>query len=72
MKIIIQAKTKSKLEKIEKIKGNEFKVWVKEPPVKGRANEAICKILAGYFNASPSHVKIISGALSKHKIVEIK
>jgi uncharacterized protein (TIGR00251 family) len=71
MKISVTAKPKSKEEKIEKIGECEFKVSVKEPPIGGRANWAITRVLAEYFKVSPSRVTIVSGATSRHKIVEI-
>lgn len=71
MKIFIQAKPNSKEQKIEKIDDSHFIVAIKEPPVRGKANEAIIKVLADYFNAAPSQVKIISGHTSRHKIISI-
>lgn len=71
MKIFIQAKLNSKKQRIEKIDDSHFIVAVKEPPIKGRANEAIIKVLADYFNLSPSQVKIISGYASRRKIILI-
>ncbi len=72
MKIIVKAKPNSKIELVEKIDNLHFEVSVKEPPVKGMANEAVRKALADYFKISPSRVSIIAGHASKSKIVEIK
>lgn len=74
MKIFVQAKPNSKEEKVEKILigGQEsYRVYVKEPPVQGRANAAIIKLLADYFKVSPYKVGIISGHASRQKVVEI-
>jgi len=71
MKIFIKAKPNSREEKIEKIDEQNFVVSVKEPPVKGKANDAIRNALAVYFKTSSSSVKIISGFASKNKIIEI-
>lgn len=71
MKIFVTAKPRAKEEKVEKIGENQFRVWVKEPPVRGMANEAIAKALAQYFGVSPSQVRLISGFSSKQKVVEI-
>ena len=49
-----------------------FVVRVKARPEKGKANEALIKVLADYFNTPPSLVKIVSGHTSRHKIVEIE
>ena len=72
MRISVKAKTNAKKELVEKIGDKEFVVSVKEPPVDGRANWAICRAVADYFGVSPSRVNIISGQSAKNKILEIK
>ena len=78
MKISIRVKTKSKQEKVEPAHGRgkqlsekDFTVFVKELPIEGRANDAVIKLLSGYFMVPKSNIKIISGHKSKNKIVEI-
>jgi len=71
MKIFVKAKAGAKEEKIEKLSGNIFYVAVREPPVKDKANKAIVKALAGYFQISPTQVEIITGRSSKQKLFEI-
>lgn len=71
MKINVKAKPNSKEEKVEKIDENNFVVFVKEPPEKGKANEAIRNALAVYFKIASTRVKIVSGYSSRNKIVEI-
>lgn len=71
MKIFVKAKPKAKIERVEKIDNENFVVFVKEPPVKGRANKAIIKALAEYFKVPPVNVKIVSGYTSKQKVIEI-
>jgi len=71
MKIFVKVKSRAKQEKIEKIDDANFKVWVKEPPEKGRANRAVLKILADCFDTSQSNIKIISGNTSRLKIIEV-
>ena len=72
MRISVKAKTNAKKESVEKLSDNEFVVSVKEPPVDGRANWAICRSVAEYFGVSPSRVSIVSGQSAKNKILEIK
>jgi len=71
MRISVKAKPNSREEKIEKLDDSSFVVSVKEPPVQGQANEAIIRALADYFNVSRSQVRIISGWISRQKILEI-
>ena len=46
-------------------------VSVKERAIEGRANEAVIKLLAEHFKVSRSQVRLISGATSKRKVIEI-
>ena len=71
MRIFIKAKPNSKEELVERVDENHYVVSVKEPPVKGKANEAIRNALAMYFKTGSSCVKIISGYSSRNKIIEI-
>jgi len=71
MKIFVKVKPKAKEEKVEKIDDINFKVFVKQLPEKGRANRAVIKALADYFNTSQSNIQIISGSNSRLKIIEI-
>jgi uncharacterized protein YggU (UPF0235/DUF167 family) len=71
MRIFIKAKPSSREEKVEKIDELNYVVSVKEPPVKGKANEAIRNALAIYFKTGSSCIKIISGYSSRNKIIEI-
>ncbi len=72
MRIFVKAKPNSREEKVEKIDESNYVVSVKEPPVKGKANEAIRNALAVYFKTGSINVKIISGHSSRNKIIEIK
>ena len=71
MKIFVKAKPGAKKELVEKVDANNFTVAVKESAKEGRANWAIERALAQYFNVSPSQVRIISGRTSRQKMVEI-
>lgn len=71
MKIFLKVKPKAKVNRIEKVSENIFHVLVKEPPKKGRANEAVVAEIAKYFNVPKVLVKIISGGTSRNKVIEI-
>jgi len=71
MRVYITAKPSSKHEKIEKIDSTHYAVSVKEPPSEGKANNAIIKALAEYFAVPKSFVIIVSGQLSKQKVIEL-
>lgn len=71
MKFLVHAQPNAKAERIERIDDGSFLVAVKEPPVKGRANLAIAKALAGFFGVAPSRVRLKSGFSSRNKTFEI-
>lgn len=71
MKVIIRVKPNSHQEKIEKTE-NGYLIFVKEPPVDNRANQAVIKVLANYFKTPKSRISILSGLKSKQKVIEMK
>ncbi|KKU91075.1 MAG: hypothetical protein UY23_C0004G0020 [Candidatus Jorgensenbacteria bacterium GW2011_GWA1_48_11] len=71
MRISVQAKPNAKIEKIEKVSETEFLVSVKEPPKEGKANQAIGRTLAEYFQIPFSNVRLVSGFSSRQKTFEI-
>jgi uncharacterized protein (TIGR00251 family) len=48
-----------------------FDIYVKEPPDKGKANKAVIKFLAKYFDVPSSSFSIIKGHKSKIKILTV-
>ncbi len=79
MKIFVKAKPRAKhFDKaqckegsVEKIDDTHFVVAVKEPPVEGRANAAVVRVLADFLNVAPSRLRIISGHTTSQKVIEI-
>lgn len=49
-----------------------LKVAVAAPPEKGKANEAVCELLAEHFHVSKQAVRILSGQGTSRKRVEIQ
>ena len=73
MNISVKAQTKSKRnEVIGPDDSGLYTVHVNTPPVDGKANSAICALLAKHFKVSKSAVSVVRGHTSKLKIVEIE
>lgn len=72
MKIFIAAKPSAREGRVEKTDDTHFIVSVKEPPVQGKANRAIIKALAAYFNVPAWRISITSGHTSRQKIAEVE
>lgn len=49
-----------------------LKIKLTTPPVDGKANEEMIKLLAKHFKVSKSSIEILKGKTSKNKVVEIK
>lgn len=71
MKIFIKVKPQSKNNGVTKVDETHYLVQVKAPPVEGKANEAVVRVLSDYFNVPKSHVRILKGNQGKQKVVEI-
>lgn len=71
MKVFVKAKPGARESKIEKIDEAHFNISVKEPPINGRANAAIIKLISEFFNIPQANVRLLSGFASKNKIFEI-
>ena len=41
------------------------------PPVDGRANKALCKLIAGVVGVPPSRVSVVRGEKSRDKVVRV-
>ena len=71
MIITVHAKPASRVTSVEKVDDTTFVVSVCEPPVQGRANEAIVRALAQYFSVAASRVRIVQGHTARFKRVEV-
>lgn len=47
-------------------------VRVAAPPVEGRANDALCKVVAKALGVAPSRVRIVRGARSREKTLSVE
>ncbi|MDI9643242.1 MAG: DUF167 domain-containing protein [Archaeoglobaceae archaeon] len=70
MKITVRVKPNAKKIGVEKV-GEEYVAFVRAPPIEGRANAELIEVLAEYFKVPKSKIRIVSGARTKKKIVEI-
>lgn len=52
--------------------GRELIIGVDAPPVKGAANEKLVEIITDWLDIKNKQVDIISGATSRHKIINIE
>jgi len=70
MKIKVRVTPNAKTEEIVK-EDDRLLMKVKEPPREGKANKAVIRLLADYFNISQNHIVISSGSKSRDKVIEV-
>lgn len=71
MRIVVEAKTHAREQKIVQKDENTFIVYVTIPPVEGKANKQIIKLLSKHLKIAPSCITFVSGETSKQKVFEI-
>ncbi|MTJ06542.1 DUF167 domain-containing protein [Anabaena sp. UHCC 0204] len=67
----VKVKPNSKQQKIEELADGSLNVHLKSPPVDGKANEELIKLLAKKFDVPKSSIRIKSGTTSRQKLIEI-
>jgi hypothetical protein len=63
---------RAKRDEIVGVEGDAVKIRLNAPPVEGRANEALVKFLADIFKIPRSHIEIVRGETSRHKVVRVR
>jgi len=71
--VLIKIKTHpgSKKEKIIRKTEDSLEIWLKEKPIENRANKALINLLSDFFKIKESKVRLIRGAKTRNKIIEI-
>ncbi len=70
-KIWVRVKPNSRCESIELMSDGTFKLSVTAEATDGKANEAVCKLLAEKLYLRKSDVRIVSGKTAKIKQIEV-
>lgn len=68
MRITVDVKPGAREDSVEKTDDGHYRVCVKAPPRKGKANQAVLKLLKKHFG---KQVMLVSGATSTIKIVDV-
>ncbi|MCD6472035.1 YggU family protein [Candidatus Aerophobetes bacterium] len=71
--IIFKVKVQPKASKngIAGLYQDSLKIRLTAPPVEGKANKALIDFLSGWLGVKKSRLKIVSGHLSKIKLIEV-
>lgn len=63
---------KASRDQIVGLHGDAIKIAITAPPIEGKANSHVQKLLATLFAVSKSQVELVKGDISRHKQVLIK
>ncbi len=72
MRLTVKVTPGAKHERVERIDTSQLRVAVTEPPQEGRANAAVVRAVARFFDVPASAVRIVHGATSRSKVIEVK
>lgn len=70
-RIAVHATPKASREEVAGWRGSELSVRVTVAPEDGKANAAVCKVVARALGVAPSRVKVVRGEASRHKVLEV-
>ncbi|MFA5962130.1 MAG: DUF167 domain-containing protein [Parcubacteria group bacterium] len=71
MRIYLKVSPRSSQNSVEKISEGEYRVRLTAPPVDGKANDALIKILAEHFGVAKSFITIVGGKSTQRKMVDV-
>jgi uncharacterized protein (TIGR00251 family) len=71
MRVSVKVKPNSKQPRIERETDGALTVYLKSPPIEGRANEELIERLAAHFGVPKSRIRIKTGLASRTKLLEI-
>ena len=68
----VKVKPNSKKQAIQTAEDGSLVVSLKSPPIDGKANEELIKLLAAEFQVTKSSIRIKAGQLGRQKRIEIE
>lgn len=71
MRVAVHVQPRASRSEIIGQHGTALKVRLQAPPVDGAANEALVRLLADSLGVSPRAVRVVAGATSRTKTVEV-
>lgn len=72
MRLAITVIPGAKATRVERDATGRIRIWVAEPPTEGRANAAALEALAAYLGIPRSRLRIVRGAASRYKVVDVR
>jgi uncharacterized protein (TIGR00251 family) len=70
--VAIRLQPRARRDEIVGMRADAFLLRVTAPPVDGRANEALCRLVATAAGVAPSRVAVVRGLTSRDKVVRVE
>lgn len=71
VEIAVRLKPRGSRDELLGMRDAVLEAKVTAPPVDGRANKALCKLIAKRVGVAPSRVSVVRGAKSREKVVRV-
>jgi len=68
---VVRLKPRGSRDELLGVRDGVLEAKVTAPPVDGRANKALCKLVAKRFGVAPSRVSVVRGVKSREKVVRV-
>jgi hypothetical protein len=69
--VTVRVKPRAGRDEIAGVRGASLVVKVKAPPVDGKANDAVCRLLAKAAGVPPTSAELVRGASARDKVVRL-
>jgi uncharacterized protein (TIGR00251 family) len=70
-RIAVRVQPRARRDEIAGERDGALVVRVTAPPAEGRANDALCRLLAARLRIARGRVRVVRGAASRDKVVEV-
>jgi uncharacterized protein (TIGR00251 family) len=71
-RLAVRVQPRARRDEIAGERGGSLLVRVRAPPLEGKANAAVCRLIARRLGLAPGRVAVVRGVSSRDKLVEIE
>jgi uncharacterized protein (TIGR00251 family) len=71
-RVAVKLQPRGRTDELLGVADDVLRARVSAPPVDGKANKALCRLIAERAGVAPSRVAVVRGAKSREKLVEVR
>jgi uncharacterized protein len=71
LQLAVRVHPRSSRNVVRMVSSGQVEVWTTAPPADGRANDAVCKLIAEWLGVAGSDVSIVAGARGRTKTIKV-